>query len=168
MTKICFLLGAALTTVGCSSFAAKETPIAAKERKVAADFTLTDANGVRVKLSDYKGKVVLLNFWATWCGPCNIEVPWFIDFEKRYEPHGLVVLGISMDDDWDAVKPYLEAKKVNYPVALGNDHVAELYGGVGSLPTTFLIDRRGTIASMHVGLVSRATYQQEITYLLTH
>src|SRR5258708_4033486 len=96
-----------------------------KDRKSAPEFSLKDAQGRTVKLSEYKGKVVLLNFWATWCGPCKIEIPWFTDFEQKYKDRGFAVLGVSMDDDgWESVKPYIEAKKVNYRVVLGSDEVA--------------------------------------------
>jgi thiol-disulfide isomerase/thioredoxin len=120
-----------------------------------------------VKLSDYKGKVVLLNFWATWCGPCKVEIPWFMDFQKAYKDRDFAVVGVSMDEDgWDAVKPYVEQKKMNYRVVLGNDQVSQLFGNVDSLPTTIVIDREGRIASMHIGLVAKATYQKEIEKLL--
>jgi len=114
-----------------------------KNRKPAADFTLRDANGAAVKLSDYRGKVVLLNFWATWCGPCTLEIPWFIEFEQQYKTQGFAVVGVSMDEDgWNAIKPYVAAHKMNYRVLLGDDSVSQLYGGVDSLPTTFLSDRK--------------------------
>jgi peroxiredoxin len=137
------------------------------KRKAAPDFALKDLNGNTAKLSDYRGKVVLLNFWATWCGPCKIEIPWFIEFEQTYKDRGFAVLGVAMDDEgWEAVKPYLSSRKINYRVVLGNDRVAQEYGGVDSLPTTFVIDRDGRIASTHVGLVSRRAYEDEIKQLL--
>ena len=109
----------------------------------------------------------MLNFWATWCGPCKIEIPWFIDFESRLKDQGFAVVGIAMDDDgWDAVKPYITAKKVNYRVMMGDDSIANLYGGVESLPTTFIIDREGRIARTHVGLVSKSEYENDIQELL--
>ena len=109
---------------------------ASKDRNQAPDFTLMDVTGKPVKLSDFKGKVVVLNFWATWCGPCKVEIPWFIEFEQKYKDQGLVVLGVSMDEDgWSSVKPYLESSKVNYRVVIGTDRVGETYGGVESLPT---------------------------------
>ncbi|MCS7024766.1 MAG: TlpA family protein disulfide reductase [Bryobacteraceae bacterium] len=157
-----------LNLISCGSPKAVKAAVKAeKDRKPAPDFTLKDIHGRDVKLSDYKGKVVLLNFWATWCGPCKIEIPWFIDFEQRYKDRGFAVLGVSMDEDgWDSVKPYLEARKVNYRVVIGNDQVADQYGGVSSLPTTFLLDQSGRIASVHVGLVSKSVYQDEIEHLL--
>jgi len=139
-----------------------------KDRKVAPDFTLKDASGASVKLSDYKGKVVILDFWATWCGPCKIEIPWFMEFEQEYKDRGFAVVGVSMDEDgWAAVKPYIEARKINYRILLGNDHVGDLYGGVDSLPTTFLIDRTGRIAAVHVGLeMGKDGFKNEIDRLL--
>ncbi|MBL8179691.1 MAG: TlpA family protein disulfide reductase [Bryobacterales bacterium] len=153
---------------GCSSQGSVRAAVKAeKDRNKAPGFTLKDATGRSVQLADYKGKVVLLNFWATWCGPCKIEIPWFIDFEQRYKDRGFAVLGVSMDEDgWEAVKPYIETKKVNYRVVIGTDEVADLYGGVSSLPTSFLIDRQGKIASTHVGLVSKSVYQNDIEQLL--
>ena len=170
--KLCVLLAmAVLLLCGCSASShANERAASAQSdnRKTAPDFTLMDANGNSVKLSDYRGKVVLLNFWATWCGPCALEIPWFIDFEQQYKSRGLEVIGVSMDDDgWNVVKPYIAEHKVNYRVLLGNDSVTQLYGGVDSLPTTFLVDREGKFAfSPHVGLVGKNEYLQEIQSLL--
>ena len=139
-----------------------------KDRKPAADFTLRDANGTAVKLSDYRGKVVLLNFWATWCGPCTLEIPWFIEFEQQYKTQGFAVVGVSMDEEgWNAIKPYMAAHKMNYRVLLGDDSVSQLYGGVDSLPTTFLIDRKGRVAfPPHIGLAGKNEYLKEIQSLL--
>jgi thiol-disulfide isomerase/thioredoxin len=139
-----------------------------KDRKAAPDFTLKDANGASVKLSDYKGKVVLLDFWATWCGPCKIEIPWFIEFEQAYKDKGFAVVGVSMDEDgWNVVKPYLQERKVNYRVLLGTEMIGQLYGGLDALPSTFLLDRAGKIASVHIGLSSgKDGFQNEINSLL--
>ncbi len=138
-----------------------------KDRKAAPDFALKDSTGKTVKLSDFRGKVVLLNFWATWCGPCKMEIPWFMEFEQKHKDQGLVILGVAMDDDgWDVVKPYLERYRVNYRVVMGTPEVADLYGGVESLPTTFLLDREGRVARMHIGLVSKKDYQDDIDQLL--
>jgi peroxiredoxin len=135
--------------------------------KPAPDFSLSDATGETIKLSDQKGKVVLLNFWATWCGPCKVEIPWFISFQQQYKDRNFTVLGVAFDDDgWTSVKPYLAEHKINYRVVVGNDALDKAYGGVESLPTTFLIGRDGRIASKHVGLISKPTYQDEIARLL--
>jgi len=138
-----------------------------KDRKSAPEFSLKDENGKLVKLSDYRGKVVLLNFWATWCGPCKVEIPWFIGFEREYKDKDFAVLGVAMDEDgWKSVKPYMNDKKINYRVVVGSEEASLMYGGVDSLPTTFVIDRDGKIASVHIGLVSKTTYVEEIAKLL--
>ena len=123
---------------------------------------------VSVKLSDYRGKVVLLNFWATWCGPCALEIPWFVEFEQQYKSQGFAVLGVSMDEEgWPAVKPFVAEHKVNYRVLLGNDMVSDLYGSVDALPTTFIIDQDGRVAfPPHIGLVNKSEYVSEIQSLL--
>ena len=161
-----FLLGLALISCGSAPRArAAIKPV--KERKKAPEFSLKDSTGKPLKLSDLKGKVVLLNFWATWCGPCKIEIPWFIEFEQKYKDKGFAVLGVSMDEEgWKDVKPYVESKKINYRVVVGDDSTATLYGGVDSLPTTFILDREGKIAAVHVGLVSKSDYASDIEQVL--
>jgi peroxiredoxin len=162
---------AAFVLAGCSRTG--ETGVEAaslkpeSKRNAAPAFTLKDSNGTSVTLADYRGKVVLLNFWATWCGPCKIEIPWFVEFEQQYKDRGFAVLGVAMDEEgWDIVRPYITEKRVNYRVLMGNDQVAQLYGGVESLPTTFLLDREGRIASTHIGLISKGDYKNEIMQLL--
>lgn len=126
---------------------------------MAPDFTLNDASGKPVTLSEFRGKVVLLNFWATWCAPCRVEIPWFTEFQKTYGDRDFVVLGVSLDEDgWKSVKPYMEEKRMSYRVMIGNDDLARLYGGLNSLPTTLIIDRSGRIAVTHVGLCNRSEY----------
>jgi len=153
---------------GCSSSPKRIPATANPDRKLGANFSLPDPNGVRVALADYKGKVVLLNFWATWCGPSTIEIPWFIEFNKTYHDRGFAVVGVSMDDDgWKSVRPYLAEKKIDYTVVVGNDQVSKSYGAVDSLPRTFIIDGDGRIAFMHRGLVGKDTYEKEIRSLLS-
>jgi peroxiredoxin len=138
-----------------------------KDRKEAPDFALKDADGKVVHLSDYKGKVVLLDFWATWCGPCKVEIPWFMEMQRKNKDKGFEVLGVAMDDEgWEAVKPFLADLGVNYRVVIGNDSTAGMYGGVEALPTTFLIDRGGRIAAVHVGLTSKKTFEDGVEELL--
>jgi peroxiredoxin len=140
---------------------------AAESRNNAPDFTLRGVDGAPVSLADYKGKVVLVNFWATWCGPCKIEIPWFVEFQRTYKDRGFTVLGLSMDEDgWDAVKPYVERRKINYPTVLVTEVVRQMFGGVENLPTTFIVDKQGRIAVTHIGLVNKATYQRAIETLL--
>jgi peroxiredoxin len=162
-----FAICAALTITGCSRSTVKAAVKEEKDRKVAPNFTLKDADGKPVKLSDYRGKVVLLNFWATWCGPCKTEIPWFMEFEQQYKDKNFAVLGISLDDDgWESVKPFIAEKKMNYRVVIGTEQVAQLYGEVDSLPTTFIIDREGRVAAVHIGLVSKSDYTHDILNLL--
>jgi peroxiredoxin len=162
------LLWSCSHTSASSSAGCTEPVRTLKNRRPAPEFTLKDAGGQSIKLSDYKGKVVLLNFWATWCGPCTLEIPWFEEFEQHYRSQGFEVLGVSMDEDgWDVIKPYIAEHKINYRVVLGNDSVGELYGGVDSLPTTFIIDREGRFAfPPHVGLAGKNEYLNEIETLL--
>ena len=137
------------------------------ERKAAPNFSLKDADGNAVNLADYRGKVVLVNFWATWCGPCESEIPWFIEFEKKYKDQGFAVLGVSMDDDgWKSVRPYIASHKINYRIMIGSPLVSDQFGDIDSLPTSFVLDREGRIASNHVGLVDKVDYQNEIVKLL--
>jgi peroxiredoxin len=138
-----------------------------KERKSAPDFALKDADGKVVHLTDYRGKVVLLDFWATWCGPCRIEIPWFMEMQRKNKDKGFEVVGVAMDDEgWEAVKPFLQELSVNYRVVMGNDAVAQAYGGVDALPTTFLIDREGKIAAIHMGLASKRDFEDGVQELL--
>jgi cytochrome c biogenesis protein CcmG/thiol:disulfide interchange protein DsbE len=124
---------------------------------VAPDFELKllNAEGKTLKLSDLKGKAVLLNFWATWCEPCKIEMPWFVDLQKEYGAQGLQIVGVSMDDDAEKIVSEFSKKMgVNYPILVGTEQVAEQYGGVEGLPTSFFIDRSGKVVSREAGLIS--------------
>ena len=154
---------------GCSSSpsSVKAAVKPEKDRRPAPDFTLKDADGKPVRLSDYRGKVVLLDFWATWCGPCKIEIPWFMEFERKNKDRGFSVIGVSMDEEgWDAVKPFVNRLGINYRIVMGNDGTAQAYGGIDALPTAFLIDREGKIAAVHVGLASKREFENGIEHLL--
>jgi peroxiredoxin len=173
---LCVVVGGFLVWTACSNipeagFGPRSVKAAVKpdkDRKTAPEFALKDSNGQTVHLTDYKGKVVLLDFWATWCGPCKVEIPWFVEFEQQFKDRGFAVLGVSMDEDgWDAVKPYIEDHKINYRVMLGNEQVSDIYGGLDSLPTTLLIDRQGKIASVHIGLsLGKEEFRDDIDHLL--
>jgi peroxiredoxin len=155
------------TSIALGVFVAATVAMAAEVGKMAPEFSLADAKGALVDLSRYKGKVVLLNFWATTCGGCKIEIPWFMEFEKKYKGSGLAVIGVALDEEgWKAVKPFVEAKKMNYTVVVGGDQLAKLYG-VESMPATFLIARDGRIVRADVGhLVDRVGCEKEIRKLL--
>ncbi|MFN0168770.1 MAG: TlpA family protein disulfide reductase [Bryobacteraceae bacterium] len=137
------------------------------ERKRAPDFELKNGEGKIVRLSDYKGKVVLIDFWATWCGPCKAEIPWLIEMSKKYEADGLVVLGISMDSEgWPVVKPFMEKMSITYPILMGTKRAAYLYGDVDALPVAFFVDREQRVAAIHSGAASRKQFEQAVMALL--
>jgi cytochrome c biogenesis protein CcmG/thiol:disulfide interchange protein DsbE len=140
----------------------------AAERQPAPAFALTDSSGKIVSLKSYRGKVVLLDFWATWCHGCKQEIPWFSEFEKTYHRQGLAVVGVSMDEDgWKAVKPFLAETRVPYRMLLGDDATAKRYG-IGSLPETFLIDRHGMVAAVYKeGLVDKDNVEANIQAILS-
>jgi peroxiredoxin len=139
----------------------------AVEHPLAPTFSLRDITGRPLTLSDYKGKVVLLDFWATWCGPCRVEAPRFVDLARRYREQGLAVIGISMDDEPEPVRKFYNQYKLNYPVALGNEQVSQQYGGVFSLPTTFLIGRDGRVYAKHLGAAEVSALEVEVRQLLS-
>lgn len=149
------------------------TPSASKplrqngKRKTAPDFALKDADGKTVHLSDYRGKVVVVDFWATWCPPCKVEIPWFIEFERKNKDRGFAVLGLATDEEgWAAVKPFVKEASMNYRIVLADDKTEDQYGGIEALPTTFLIDRDGRIAAVHIGLAGKKDFENGIEELL--
>jgi len=134
---------------------------------MAPDFQLQTLDGNTLRLSDFRGKAVLLNFWASWCPPCREETPWFVDFQKQYGPQGLQVVGISVDNsDPKEVREFARELGVNYPILLGDDQVADEYGGVEGLPTTVYIGRDGHITRFVEGLVGRRQVEQNIKQAL--
>lgn len=138
----------------------------AHEHSVAPDFSLPDLSGQQIRLSTYRGKVVLLDFWATWCVPCREEIPHFIELQRRYAGQGLQIVGISMDDSADPVRDYYARFGMNYPVLMGNAKIGELYGGVLGLPIAFVVGRDGRIYAKHTGATDTSTLEREILPLL--
>ncbi|RXH55699.1 TlpA family protein disulfide reductase [Granulicella sibirica] len=140
------------------------TPI--PERKPAADFSLPDAQGNTITLSGLKGKVVLLDFWATWCGGCKLEIPWYMEFDKKYRDMGLSVIGVSMDDEgMKVVKPFLAQRHIDYPVVIGDEAMGKRFG-LGQMPLTLLIDKQGRVAIAHSGVVDKDDFESHIRELL--
>jgi len=139
----------------------------ADSRKPLPQVALTDSNGAPVDLSGYKGSVVLLDFWATWCEGCKEEIPWFMEFQDKYNKSGLVVVGASLDDDgWKSVKPYLREHKINYRIVIGTFESAKQFGVDKGMPVTLLVDRTGKIADVHPGMVDKDAFEREIQTLL--
>ena len=139
----------------------------ARVKTLAPDFTLPRFDGrQQLSLSSYRGKVVLLDFWATWCVPCREETPHFVELQQKYGERGLQIVGVSMDDSPDPVRPFYQQFHINYPVVMGTAKTGEDYGGVLGLPIAFLIDRDGRIVSKHIGATDPAAFEKEITQLL--
>jgi cytochrome c biogenesis protein CcmG/thiol:disulfide interchange protein DsbE len=134
--------------------------------KPAPEFVRTDLQGKRLDLSAYRGQVVLLNFWATWCAPCQLEMPRFVAWESQYGPRGLRIIGISMDDDPALARRMATKLKLNYPVAMGDEELGELYGGVLGLPLTFLIDSQGNVQAKFLGETNLNTIEEKFKPLL--
>jgi peroxiredoxin len=140
--------------------------IPAEARKPAPDFLLTDLDGKKLTLAQYRGRVVLLDFWAVDCGGCKIEIPWYVAFDKSYRAQGLQLVGIDMYGESPAVvKPFMAKSGMNYPVAIGNDAIGTQFH-VDEMPLTLLIDRRGCVAISHAGIIDRTQFEQAIQQLL--
>jgi thiol-disulfide isomerase/thioredoxin len=146
--------------------AGKACPADAKAANL--NFTVKDVNGKDVRLSDYKGKVILLDFWATWCVPCKTEIPWFIEFQNKYGASGFQAIGVSVDDTIDKLKPYVANMKMNYLVLQGKDHddLQNAYGPMWGIPVTAIISRDGKICTKHAGISSKESFETTIKALL--
>jgi len=165
-----------------AGYARADDPVAVRamlqpvnERKQAPVFVLKDARGKNVRLSGYRGKVLLLNFWATECGGCRVEIPYFIEFSQKFAHKDVAVVGVSVDilyenlrdsnEGWNRVKPFVQTHKVNYPILMGDDSVTKLYD-IKALPATYLIDKKGRIAATYLGLVDKNDVEKNIKTLL--
>ena len=144
----------------------KATPMQLKNGE-APDFALQSLDGRTVRLSDFRGKAVVLNFWATWCAPCKMEMPWFVDLQKQYGPLGLQFLGVAMDDASPGeIAEFAHEMGVNYPILMGKEAVGDDYGGVPFLPQTFYIDREGKLVDRAFGLRGRAEIEESVKKIL--
>ena len=130
---------------------------------VAPDFSLESLEGKTMRLSDFRGKAVLLNFWATWCGPCRIEMPWFVELQQKYGSQGLQVVGVAMDDaSKEDIAKFAKDMGVNYPVLIGKEAVGDSYGGIPALPETFFIGRDGKVVDKILGLRGKTEIEDAI------
>jgi peroxiredoxin len=163
--------GIALTAAWIAGSAVAQSSVSAGVaaialRKPAPAFTLHNSDGALVRLSDYRGQVLLLDFWATWCTGCKQEIPWYMEFQTKYRTEGLSSLGVAMDDEgWRVVTPYLEQHPINYTIVIGDEAFAKIFP-ITALPLTLLIDRDGRVADSHVGVVEKDTWEHEIQTLL--
>ena len=132
------------------------------------NFTLKDVAGKNVTLADYKGKVILLDFWATWCGPCKFEIPGFVELQAKYGKDGFQVIGVSVDDTVEKMEPFVKELKMNYPAlqGLGHDDVQEAYGPIWGIPVSVIISRDGKICAKHSGMATKEQFEREIKLLL--
>jgi len=168
LTATCRLLIVGLLLSLNLASASAQFPISRESilNKPAPEFTIRDLNGVSIDLVSFRGKVVLLNFWATWCGPCEVEMPIFAEWQSQYGPQGLQVIGISMDDDPALARKLVAKLKQNYPSAMGDEKLGALYGGILGLPLTYLIDRNGVVRAKLQGETDPKTIEAQLRALL--
>jgi len=157
MKSILFALSLLLLTATLNAQVGKPAPA----------FSLKDKDGKTFSLETLKGKVIVLNFWATWCPPCRVEIPAFNNAYEKYVAKGVEIVGVSLDQKgWDAIRPFLEKHKINYPVVLGGAEIARAYGNIRSIPTTFIIDRKGKVVDSHVGAMTEDALVKSFEKLL--
>lgn len=139
-----------------------------QDRRMGPDFQLPDGSGKLFSLSQFRGRVVLVNFWATWCAPCRTEIPMLAELQRDYGSRGLVVLGLAVDDSgWSVVRPFAETAEINYPVMIADSKITDLFGGLKAVPMTFIIDKQGRVAAVHAGLCQKSEYQADIEAVLS-
>ncbi|MGH2568683.1 MAG: TlpA disulfide reductase family protein [Bacteroidota bacterium] len=143
------------------------TGASAQTKQQAPNFSLKTSDGTTIELAKLKGKVVLVNFWATWCGPCRKEMPDFVEAYKQYKSKGLEIVGVSLDEDgWEVVDPFLKKYGINFPVVIGDGKLAQAYGGIEFIPTSFLVDREGFVVDKHIGMLQKELLDKKLQPLL--
>ena len=163
--------GTFLVILTFSATAAAQTPVSgacnAKGKPATLNFTFKDINNQKVSLSDFKGKVIIMDFWATWCVPCKAEIPGFIELQKKHGDRGLQIIGLSVDDSLATAKKYADGMKMNYPVLLaeGKEDILQAYDPIPSIPVSVVIGRDGKICSKHVGIAPMDVFEKEIASL---
>ena len=167
MKSLCGIFLVVVTLGGSTS---AQTPVAAcdaKGKPARMNFTFKDINSRKVSLSDFKGKVIILDFWATWCVPCKAEIPGFIELQRKHGDRGLQIIGLSVDDSLPTAKKYADEMKMNYPVLLaeGKEDILMAYDPIPSIPVSVVIGRDGKICSRHVGIAPMDAFEKEIASL---
>jgi thiol-disulfide isomerase/thioredoxin len=169
MRRLAVLVMLALTLLTDGSAAAQDGGLCDPKPKAANfNFTLKDAGGMPVKLAVFKGKVIVLNFWATWCVPCRAEIPTLVQLQTKYAGQGLQVVGVSVDDPVEKLKPFVGKYKINYPAltAFNNEAILDTYGPMVVVPWSVIIKRDGNACIKHIGPVTKDTFEREIKALL--
>ncbi|HDQ26232.1 MAG TPA: TlpA family protein disulfide reductase [bacterium] len=171
-----FLTSALLVFASVSCGAKKEAPgggssqspqsAAQQHRDAAPDFSMPSIKTGEIRLSDHKGKVIILDFWATWCPPCRAKIPFFMELQEEYGKKGFTMIGAAINDTEDKIKNYAKSQKINYPVGMADRKMANDYGGITGLPTTFVIDRQGVIRKVYVGFRPKSVFEADIKELL--
>ena len=170
--QIRLFAAALLVTLACVATIVAQTDVRAavspaNERKAAPEFALKNSSGKTVNLKDYRGKVALLDFWATWCHGCKTEIPWFSDIARKYDGKSLAVVGVSLDEDgWKVVAPFITTARIPYTIVLGDEAMAKTYG-IENMPDTFLIDREGRIAATYAGVVDKDDVEANLRSMLS-
>ena len=167
-SRVVALVTVALVGLASAAFAADAGVCDPKAKPANMTFTLKDANNQSVKLSDFKGKVIILNFWATWCVPCRAEIPALVELQSKYGAKGLQVIGVSVDDPIEKMKPFVDQFKINYPAltAFKNEGILDSYGPMVVVPFTSIIRKDGSMCIKHIGPVTKETFEREIAPLL--
>ncbi len=163
MLSLALLIGVGLS--GCDTGTMRNGSDITMEK--APDFTLEKLGGGKVSLSDYRGKILIIDFWATWCPPCRMEMPEFVELYRDYADKGVEIIGISIDQNPQAVLPaFVEKYKINFPILLTDRKVDRAYGGISGIPTTFVVDREGKVYKQYVGMRPREVFEEAIKALL--
>lgn len=161
MNIIRWIASAALITCFMTEISVSQT------KPKAPNFRLKSARGEVVELAKLRGKVVVINFWATWCGPCRAEIPGFLDIYKKYKSRGLEIVGISLDEGgWDVVKPFVQKYKITYPIVVGDRKIVDDYGGIQAIPTTFIVDQEGNVVTGQRGLLPKTQLEKMLKEVL--
>lgn len=168
MKKIVFIALGVLILIA-AAFILNKQPAVSKDAgsgKKAPEFSLKDTNGMEKKLSDFGGKVIILDFWATWCPPCRQEIPHFISLYDQYKDQGLEIIGIALDQDTGKIAAFTAENKINYTVLVGDGKISDLYGGIAAIPTTFILDKENNIRKKYIGYNEKEVFEKDIKELL--